>query len=169
MKVLLRLGTAVVLLIMLPMKVLGKCPETVVFAGATDGFNNGQNTSIEVLVPPAAQAITGLLEIVGISSNGAVTVPGGSVNPYNFTPLVAPVAAPDGTTLSTWYRFSSGANSEPSAFVFSCNNCIASWGISVYQNTDPTHPIDALASDSGDSSSQPTFPCGSYKKSGRHC
>lgn len=113
MKMLLRLGTAVVLLIMLPMEVLGKCPETVVFAGATDGFNNGQNTSIEVSVPPAAQAITGLLEIVGLSSNGAVTVPGGSINPYNFTPLVAPVAAPDGTTLSAWYRFSSAQTTSP--------------------------------------------------------
>ena len=66
MKMLLRVATVVSLLMMLPMEAVGKCPETVVCAGSTDGFNSGPNSSIGAALSPAAQAIAGLLEIVGI-------------------------------------------------------------------------------------------------------
>ena len=151
---------AVQRLMMLPMQALGNCPETVVFAGATDGFNNGPNTSIGTALPPAAQAIVGLLKIVGISSNGLVTLPGGTLNPYKFTALGAPLMDPDGTTLSAWYRFST--SSEPTGFVFSCNDCIASWGVSVYQNVNRTQPIYALASDFRRFQQPTDVSCGNY-------
>jgi hypothetical protein len=78
MKILFRVATAVGLLVMLQIGARGddRCSETVVFAGAADGFNNGPNTSIGTALPPAAQAIAGLFEIVGISSNGPVSLPG---------------------------------------------------------------------------------------------